>query len=112
MDTSNKHMMITTYMNAFRLFANVLLDLRHGLDRGKLPANIINPLLASIGEERREIEVGDNRRRPVQLPPHIVLLWLRHMGCPELRRQTTDIQCQFGDWDITCYMLNISRSLV
>ena len=82
-DTSSKHRMITTYEDASGLFATVLPDLRHGLDRREQPANLINALLVSMGEMgegRREIETGDSHRRPVQLPPHTVLLWLRHVG--------------------------------
>ena len=49
-DTSSKHRMITTYEDASGLFATVLPDLRHGLDRREQPANLMNSLLASMGE--------------------------------------------------------------
>ena len=57
---SSKHVMFTTYRDAFRLFATV-----HGLDRWKPPANLFNLLLASMreGEGRREIEAGNKHRR-------------------------------------------------
>ena len=52
-----------TTKDDFRLFATVLPDLRLGLDRWKLPANLINMLLAYMGEGRREIEECDKHRR-------------------------------------------------
>ena len=61
---TSKHVMFTTE-DDFGLCASVLPDLRLGLDRGKLQANLINTLLASMGEGegRREIEAGNKHSR-------------------------------------------------
>ena len=80
----SKQVMFTTE-DDFRLFATVLPDLRLGLDRWKLLANLINMLLASMGEGRREIEECNNTDDCALAATHRTQ-WLPSRGALQLPR--------------------------
>ena len=83
---TSKHVMFTTE-DDFGLCASVLPDLRLGLDRGKLQANLINMLLASMGEGegRREIEECNNTDDCALAATHRTQ-WLPSRGALQLPR--------------------------